>query len=474
MSKQFSEYLRSTLPLLEQLIETLKNRYAYCSILGVDSNGKSISVGSHNINVGENSFAERGFVVRVHNGKNYAEYSFNDINKNNIKNIVDEIEDELLLNARYKKSKYIELEQYKLFNEEKIKKDFSRVYEGEELDAKDIVTNLTEIKNQLAAKDFVINASASFQQLDISKVFISNKKHLTQFYTWAAGSVVAVVSKDDDIRYSYSSTSGVEPNAIFDGLKKITDKTYQDAMSLINAEAPKSGVYDIIACPDITGLIAHEAFGHGVEMDMFVKGRSKGANYVGKRVASDLVTMHEGAKGEKLEVASYFFDDEGVLAHDTIEIKNGILQTGVSDAISALVLGTEPTGNGKRESFERKVYTRMTNTYFEGGTNTLEEMIASIKHGFMIEVGYSGMEDPKNWGIQCAALIGREIKNGKFTGKVCSPIMMTGYVPDLLCSISMLTTDIELFGSGACGKGYKEWVKVSDGGPYLKARVNIG
>lgn len=71
-------------------------------------------------------------------------------------------------------------------------------------------------------------------------------------------------------------------------------------------------------------------------------------------------------------------------------------------------------------------------------------------------------------------LIGKEIKNGRLTGKIVSPVVMTGYVPDLLKSISMVSDRVVLFGSGACGKGYKEWVKVSDGGPYIKAKARLG
>ena len=158
----------------------------------------------------------------------------------------------------------------------------------------------------------------------------------------------------------------------------------------------------------------------------------------------------------------------------TVEIQNGILKTGVCDALSALRLGSKATGNGKRESFEHKVYTRMTNTIFDSGTDTLDAMIASVKNGYLLEGMKSGMEDPKHWGIQCIVERGYEIKDGKLTGKVVAPIVMTGYVPDLLGSISMASTDREVFGSGACGKGHKEWVKVSDGGPYLKAKARLG
>ena len=67
-----------------------------------------------------------------------------------------------------------------------------------------------------------------------------------------------------------------------------------------------------------------------------------------------------------------------------------------------------------------------------------------------------------------------EIKIGKLTGRIFSPIVLTGYVPDLLKSISMVSDGCELSGGGFCGKGYKEFVKVSDGGPCIKARIRLG
>ena len=116
----------------------------------------------------------------------------------------------------------------------------------------------------------------------------------------------------------------------------------------------------------------------------------------------------------------------------------------------------------------------MTNTFFAGGNHKLDDMIASVKAGFLLEGVLSGMEDPKNWGIQCVILAAREIKDGEFTGNIMSPVIMTGYVPDVLKSISMVSETVELDGGGGCGKGYKEWVKVSCGGPYIKARVRLG
>ena len=108
-------------------------------------------------------------------------------------------------------------------------------------------------------------------------------------------------------------------------------------------------MYDVITDPSISGLIAHEAFGHGVEMDQFVKDRAVAKEYVGKYVASPIVSMRDGA-GSALSAASYFFADDGVLAHDTQIIRDGILVSGLCDLVSSRQLGVEPTGNGRRQN----------------------------------------------------------------------------------------------------------------------------
>ena len=115
----------------------------------------------------------------------------------------------------------------------------------------------------------------------------------------------------------------------------------------------------------------------------------------------------------------------------------------------------------------------MTNTFFEKGDSNLETMIKSVKHGYYLCQTNNGMEDPKNWQIQCTASYGLEIKDGKFTGEIVAPVVISGYVVDLLSSISMVSNERKVIGSGMCGKGHKEWVFVSDGGPCLKAEAKL-
>ena len=305
------------------------------------------------------------------------------------------------------------------------------------------------------------------------KLYLAPDRDLEQNLMWMTGSVVAIASRGQEIKMSHKGYSHLGGAELLSGMDSDVENTVKVVEELLNSEPLVPGEYDCICTPEVTGMIVHEAFGHGVEMDMFVKKRALAEKYVGEYVASPLVTMHDGAAVVP-ETGSYFFDDEGTMAHDTVIIEKGVLRRGISDYLSARTLGTEPTGNGRRESYRRKAYTRMTNTYFEGGSDSVEDMIASVKDGLLLCEPSSGMEDPKNWGIQCMVSYAREIKDGKLTGRIFSPIVLTGYVPDLLKSITMMSPAVELGGGGMCGKGYKEWVKVSDGGPWIRARIRLG
>lgn len=473
MQVKMSEYLIEIKPKIKELITLLDNEFEYVSVLCTDVSGTSYRVGQRQTNVGDYGFGERGFVVRVYENGSYCEYSFNECEdvKACAKTITSVLKDELRALEKLGVSKM----ESPLIHEEEITKSMVNEIEvnPEEMSAEDILAHLKKISDAGAKHEEVIEFQAAMQFAHVNKMFLSDKKDLMQSYAYAEGMAAAIGTNGEKTEVAYESFSGLKGAEILDEMDNKVEKIIQDLNDKLNAEAVVPGMYDVITTPEVTGLIAHEAFGHGVEMDMFVKERALAKDYIGKQVASDITSMRDGALSAS-QVSSYLFDDEGTLGSDTTIIDHGTLVTGISDILSAMRLNTKPTGNGKRESFERKAYTRMTNTLFTTGTDSLEDMIASIEHGYLLEGMDSGMEDPKHWGIQCVVAMGREIKDGKLTGKVVAPVTLTGYVPDLLKSISMISNDFAMFGSGACGKGHKEWVKVSDGGPYLKCKVRLG
>lgn len=465
----FSVFLESRRKRAKDLVRELRKCFEYVSILGVDNKSKSIRVDSRTSSIGTGMDTECGFVVKLNQGGCFFEYSMDDICED-IAGLADEIRQSFKIGAGLQQPVISEIH----LSDEPLVKSFVRASDLNDYTDAQLLEFCQNTQKELQNKnENILNAFVALSTVEVSKLFVSYNRELDQNYTWINGVIFAVYRENDKVVQVRELENAHNMSSVMAGLPGRIDALVKKAHYMTLAKPIVPGVYDVITAPSITGLIAHEAFGHGVEMDQFVKDRALAKQYVGKYVASPICNMKDGA-ASALSAASYFFDDDGVLAGDTQIIKDGILVTGISDLASATQLGTPPTGNGRRQSTRRKSYTRMTNTFFEKGADKLEDMIASIQHGYMLFETNNGMEDPKNWAIQCVAQYGIEIVDGKLTENYVSPVVMSGYVPDLLKSISMISDDYEIIGAGACGKGYKEWVRVSDGGPALKARVKLG
>mgnify|MGYP006282649289 CR=1 FL=1 len=317
----------------------------------------------------------------------------------------------------------------------------------------------------------VVQALARYADGVETKVFVNRTRFVTEVVRRASLIVSVYVSDGHARRYSWlnrGGTGGLEHLDITD--EALTEVT-ETAGALLGAVPVEPGMYDVVVDQSVAGILAHEAFGHGVETDMFLKGRARGAGYIGERVGSDLVTIMDdptvpGAYG------TYFVDDEGQTSTPTCIIRDGILQRGLTDLYSATRLGLTRSANGRRESFERKAYARMSNTFFAAGHHTLPDMLGSLDDGLYICQGSNGMEDPKGWGIQVGAHFAREYRHGRPTGRILSPVSLTGYVPDVLGAVSMVGNDLHLH-AGGCGKGWKEYITVGDGGPHVRTRLRV-
>ena len=452
-----SDYCKFVYDLQNQL----EKLYEESSVLAVDSYSKSYSVSKEGTSVIEHDlFTDRGIVIRVFYDGLYYEYSTNSID---VKFIIKELNKFV---GKQKKDKSY------CISEEKIKKHIVEHTTFQDYTDAEIIDKMEAIYGGVMQKsNKIIGCGVTYMFQRVKKLFVSRYKDFEQEFTWGSSSISVTAQNAKRITRSTvfeNSHSGVN---ILELLEKKIDEVVLRATRLLEAKQIIPGNYECICSPAVSGLIAHEAIGHAVEMDTVMLNQSKAKEWFGEKIGSELVTIHDN--GTVYSTGMYYFDDEGNEPQDTVIISNGVLVSGINDMISADSINIGYSGNGRRESFERKAYSRMTNTYFEGGHNTLDEMISSINYGFLIEEAVGGMEDPKNWGIQCVANSARKIVNGKLTDEFYSPVIMTGYVPDVLKSVSMVSKDVE-FVSGMCGKGHKEWVEVSDGGPYIKVKLQLG
>jgi TldD protein len=245
----------------------------------------------------------------------------------------------------------------------------------------------------------------------------------------------------------------------------------KEAERMLSSKKCPSGETTCITDPMISGLLAHEVMGHASEADEIVKKRSFLSDVVGKKVASDLITMVDDGT---LQSAHGFipFDDEGTRSSRTVIIDKGRYQGYMQSLETAADMEVRPTGNGRAQDPHRRVFVRMTNTFFEAGDWKLEEMIEGVKHGVLTDRAISGMEDPVGGGFEAKALRGFLIERGEVTDMLRG-FTLTGKALEILKTTDAVGNKLELDG-GTCGKGVEDFVPVSSGGSHCRSRVILG
>ncbi len=222
----------------------------------------------------------------------------------------------------------------------------------------------------------------------------------------------------------------------------------------------------VVLGPGWPGVLLHEAIGHGLEGDFNRKGSSAFTGRVGERVASPLCTVVDdgtlpGRRG------SLNIDDEGTNTQCTTLIENGILKGYMQDKLNARLMGTQSTGNGRRESYAHLPMPRMTNTYMLPGRSDPEEIIASVERGLYAVNFGGGQVDITSGKFVFNASEAYRIEKGKIMEPVKGATLI-GNGPDILMQVSMVGNDLKLDkGVGNCGKD-GQTVPVGVGQPTLK------
>jgi len=251
------------------------------------------------------------------------------------------------------------------------------------------------------------------------------------------------------------------------------DRAYEFAreavrQALVNLEAvaAPAGTMPVVLGPGWPGVLLHEAIGHGLEGDFNRRGTSAFTGRIGERVASPLCTVVddgtlEGRRG------SLSMDDEGTPTRCTTLIENGVLKGYLQDKLNARLMGTDSTGNGRRESFAHLPMPRMTNTYMLNGPHAPEEIIASVERGLYAVNFGGGQVDITSGKFVFSASEAYLIENGRITAPVKGATLI-GNGPDVLTRVSMVGNDLRLdAGIGVCGKDGQS-VPVGVGQPTLK------
>jgi TldD protein len=240
----------------------------------------------------------------------------------------------------------------------------------------------------------------------------------------------------------------------------------RQALVLLESVPAPAGSMPVVLGPGWPGVLLHEAVGHGLEGDFNRKGTSAYSGRIGQKVASPLCTVvDDGTLPDRR--GSLTLDDEGTPTQCTMLIENGVLTGYIQDKLNARLMGMQPTGNGRRESFAHLPMPRMTNTYLLAGSHDPAEVIASVEKGLYAVNFGGGQVDITNGNFVFSASEAYLIEGGKVTRPVKGATLI-GNGPEVLSRVSMVGKDLKLdAGVGVCGKDGQS-VPVGVGQPTLK------
>ena len=255
--------------------------------------------------------------------------------------------------------------------------------------------------------------------------------------------------------------------------KIICDEAIRQAEVNLESKPAPAGEMKVVLGPGWPGIILHEAIGHGLEGDFNRKKTSAFHNLVGQKIANENVTVVDDGTISSRR-GSLTIDDEGTPTSRNVLIENGILKNFMQDRMNAKLMKVEPTGNGRRESFEYAPMPRMTNTFMINGNHTQDEMIKSVDKGIYAVSFGGGQVDITNGKVVFSCTEAYEINNGKI-GAPLKGVTLIGNGPDILTKVSMVGNDMKLDPEiGTCCKA-GQWVPVGVGQPsILVDQITVG
>lgn len=280
-------------------------------------------------------------------------------------------------------------------------------------------------------------------------------------------SLVAIITTqlDDQIFSSTAILSGATGFELFteSAVRALIDKAVRQSLQNLTAETVCGGVMPVVISSSAGGTLVHEAIGHSLEGDLASDNMSLFSHKLGQKIANSKLTIIDDAT-LPTNRGSFEFDDEGTPAQRKVLIEDGILKTFMTDRLSAMKLGTQSTGNGRRQSYEYRPIVRMTNTFIAPGSEHPDDIIHSVKNGLFVKDMGGGQVNTVNGDFVFDCTEAYLIKNGQID-KPVKKATLIGNCGEIMQSIERIGSDIN-FSSGTCGKD-DQGAPVSDAIPTL-------
>lgn len=347
----------------------------------------------------------------------------------------------------------------------------------EEVSINEKIPYLQKINEKVFAQDNrIIKSNVSFSDETSYVLFANSEGTLTYDYLPMGQIGVSCTAEQNGQKeqngFNLSGRNGIEffsPEAV----NRLANEAVKRTVDLFDAVKPKAGELPVVLAAGSSGILLHEAIGHGMEADFNRKGTSIFSDKIGKKVANDFVTIVDDGTNANIR-GSINVDDEGNASECTYLVENGTMNSYLHDRISAKHYGVKPTGNGRRESFRHIPLPRMRNTYMLPGPHKKDEIIETVKYGIYADTFTNGQVMIGAGDFTFYVKSGYLIEDGKLTRPI-KDINIIGNGPQVLKDIEMVGDDLKMAEGGwTCGKN-GQGVPVSQGLPTVKvSKITVG
>ena len=320
--------------------------------------------------------------------------------------------------------------------------------------------------NDAATIDKVNSTTVSYADGELDEIFMNSEGSQIQMKTSRLRMALNASATDGEIiQFGHGSLGGVKGFELINDadIEEFGRKIGEKAVRLLDAEAAPSGKFPVIADPELTGVLIHEALGHAVEGDLILQNDSILKDKMGETIASDIVNIFDDAS-RKDGFGYYPYDVEGVKTKPNQLVKDGKLISLLNSRETAAKLGMTSSGNARSIISDQPIV-RMSNTYLQPGDNKFEELIEDISDGIYLKGSRGGQVDTGKGIFQFNAAEGYLIKNGEIATPL-RDVSLSGNILETLKNIDAIGNDFKL-SVGFCGKD-GQTAPVGDGGPHTR------
>lgn len=320
--------------------------------------------------------------------------------------------------------------------------------------------------NDAATIDKVNSTTASYSDSEVNELFMNSEGSEIQVKTDRVRMALNASATDGEIiQFGHGSLGGVKGFEVISevDIEEFGRNIGEKAVRLLDAKPAPSGQFPVIADPELTGVLIHEALGHATEGDLILQNDSILKGKIGEKIASDIVNIFDDAS-RKDGFGYYPYDVEGVKTKPNQLVKNGELISLLNSRETASKLGMESSGNARSIIADQPIV-RMSNTYLQPGDNTFEELIEDLPNGMYLKGSRGGQVDTGKGIFQFNAAEGYLIENGEITTPL-RDVSLSGNILETLKNIDAIGNDFKL-SVGFCGKD-GQTAPVGDGGPHTR------